>query len=106
MLYGDLLVTRETPFRVYIPNDIPLRTRLFREAHDTPLAGHPGFHKLLAYIIRHFVGDKLRVDVLDFCRTCPECQIAKPRHERPYGTLMPLQPPAEHMARCLDGLYH
>ena len=42
-LQNDLIVTRETPPRVFVPNDIPLRTTLFKEAHDSPLAGHPGF---------------------------------------------------------------
>ena len=28
-------------------------------------------------------------------RTCPHCQIAKPRNNLPYGLIMPLQPPEE-----------
>ena len=95
MLHDNLIVTRETPFRILVPDDQSLRLQLFQEIHDTPLAGHPGFHKLLSYVNRHFVGNRLRSDVLDFCRSCPQCQIAKPRHERPYGILMPLQPPEE-----------
>ena len=49
-LYHDFLVTREIPFRLLIPDDKELRTSLFKEIHDTPLAGHPGFHKFIAYI--------------------------------------------------------
>ena len=48
-----------------------LRTKLFREIHDTPLNGHPGFHKMLSYTLRHFVGPHLRADILDFVTTCP-----------------------------------
>ena len=94
-LHEQLIVTRETPFRVMIPDDTALRSALFQEIHDTPLAGHPGFHKFMSYIRRHFVGPHLRRDVLDFARTCPQCQIAKPRHNLPFGTIMPLQPPEE-----------
>ena len=94
-LHHDFLVTREIPFRLLIPDDKELRTSLFKEIHDTPLAGHPGFHKFIAYVRRHFVGPHLRRDVLDFTRTCPHCQIAKPRNNLPYGLIMPLQPPEE-----------
>ena len=94
-LHEQLIVTREIPFRVMIPDNTALRSALFQEIHDTPLAGHPGFHKFMSYIRRHFVGPHLRRDVLDFARTCPQCQIAKPRHNLPFGTIMPLQPPEE-----------
>ena len=94
-LQNDLIVTRETPYRIYLPDDVSLRQDVFKEIHDTPLAGHPGFHKLISYIHRHFVGPRLRPDVLDFVRSCPQCQIAKPRHTKPYGQITPLQPPEE-----------
>ena len=92
-LHEDLIVSRETPFRIFVPDDTNLRTALFREIHDTPLTGHPGFHKFLAYARRHFIGPNLRNDILEFTRTCPQCQIAKPRNDLTYGTIMPLQPP-------------
>ena len=41
-LYKSLIVTREDKLRVYIPDNAKLRMRLFTEAHNTPLAGHPG----------------------------------------------------------------
>ena len=54
-LQNELIVTRETPYRIYLPDHIPLRQEIFNEIHDTPSAGHPGFHKLMSYIHRHFV---------------------------------------------------
>ena len=92
-LYNDLIVTRESPPRVFVPNNTTLRELIFKEAHDTPFAGHPGFHKMFKYISKRFFGPRLRHDVLDYVRSCPSCQIAKPRHTRPFGALMPLQPP-------------
>ena len=94
-LHDDLIVTRESPFRIFLPDDATLRAMLFQEIHNSPLAGHPGFHKFLTYVRRLFIGPNLRNDVLEFVRTCPECQIAKPRHEPVYGTIMPLQIPEE-----------
>ena len=105
-LHCDFLVTREIPFRLLIPDDKELRASLFKEIHDTPLTGYPDFHKFIAYVRRHFVGPHLRRDVLDFTRTCPHCQIAKPRNNLPYGLIMPLQPPPTSrraLARHLNG---
>ena len=95
MLTDQLITTRETPYRTLLPHDKQLRSKLFQEIHDTPLHGHPGFHKMLSYTLRHFVGPHLRADILDFVTTCPQCQIAKPRHTKPYGQIMPLQPPED-----------
>ena len=94
-LYKSLIVTREDKLRVYIPDNAKLRMRLFTEAHNTPLAGHPGFHKMYSYIRRHFVRPRIREDILDFVRSCPECQTTKPRHDKPYGVIMPIEPPQE-----------
>ena len=94
-LHHDLIVTRETPFCVLVPDNPTLRADLFREIHETPLTGHPGFHKFYSYVQRHFAGNHLKRDVLEFTRSCPQCQIAKPRHHLPFGTIMPLQPPEE-----------
>ena len=76
-LHHDLIVTRETPFRVLVPDNSTLRAELFREIHETPLTGHPGFHKFYSYVQRHFAGNHLKRDVLEFTRSCPQCQIAQ-----------------------------
>ena len=78
-----------------IPEHNKLRTALFTEIHDTPLAGHPGFHKFMSYVQCHFVGTRLQIDILEFIRLYPQCQITKPRHTLPFGTIMLLQPPEE-----------
>ena len=92
-LHRNIIVSRESPPRVYVPDDLDLRTRLFNETHDTPLAGHPGFHRMFSYMKKHFFGPRLRVDIQDYVRSCPQCQIAKPRNTKPFGELIPLQPP-------------
>ena len=92
---NNLITTRETPYRTLLPPDKILRQTIFQELHDTPLHGHPGFHKMLHYVQRHFVGPHIRSDILDFVTTCPSCQIAKPRTTKPLGTIMPLQPPED-----------
>ena len=49
-LHCDFHVIREIPFRLLIPDDKELRASLFKEIHDTPLVGHSGFHKFIAYV--------------------------------------------------------
>ena len=65
-LSDGLIVTRETPFRILLPDNAVLRLALFHEMHNSPLAGHPGFHKFFSYISRLFVGPNLRHDILEF----------------------------------------
>ena len=50
---------------------------------------------MYSYIRRHFVGPRIREDILDFVRSCPECQTTKPRHDKPYGIIIPIEPPQE-----------
>ena len=50
---------------------------------------------MLQYTLRHFVAPHLRSDILDFVTTCPQCQIAKPQNTKPYGHILPLQPPED-----------
>ena len=74
---NDLIYTREPVPRILLPNDTTFRAELFKELHDTPLAGHPGFHRLLNHVNQRYTGIQLRSDILDFTRSCPECQKAK-----------------------------
>ena len=73
-----------------IPDDTSFRHDLFHEIHNVKLAGHQGIHKLLSFISHRYVGNHLRRDIHDYINTCPECQKAKPRHDKPYGISMPL----------------
>ena len=66
-LHNDIIVSRDSPPRVFVPDDLSLRKRLFNETHDTPLAGHPGFHRMNNYMRKHFFGPRLRVDILGLC---------------------------------------
>ena len=95
ILSDGLIITRETPYRIFVPDDVELRKTLLNEIHDSPLAGHPGIQRLLSYVNRVFVGPRIRPDVIDYVNSCPQCQLAKPRNDKPYGVITPLQPPEE-----------
>ena len=89
-LIDDLICTRTNPPRILIPDDTSFRHDLIHEIHDTVLSGHPGIHKLLSFISLRYVGNHIRRDILEYVNTCPECQKAKPRHEKPFGICTPL----------------
>ena len=94
-LIDDLICTRTNPPRILIPDDTSFRHDLIHEIHDTILSGHPGIHKLLSFISLQYVGNHIRRDILEYVNTCPECQKAKPRYEKPFGICTPL--PIAHM---------
>ncbi|XP_041840373.1 uncharacterized protein LOC121639280 [Melanotaenia boesemani] len=56
--------------------------------HSVPWAGHLGKHKTTARIRRHFHWPGLRSDVIQFCRSCPQCQKTSARGP----SRAPLQP--------------
>ena len=89
-LIDKLICTRDDVPRVLIPNDTNFRFDLFKEIHDTKLAGHQGINKLLSFVSERYIGTQLRSDIHDYIKTCPECQKAKPRHDKPFGHIMPL----------------
>jgi hypothetical protein len=67
------------------------RERVLQEAHDTPLAAHPGRDNLVHNLQRRFFWPKMRHDITQYVRTCARCQKAKPRNTREPGHLIPLQ---------------
>lgn len=90
---NGLIYTNETPPRIYIPDNADLRTTIFREYHDNPMIGHHGVNKTLSKVMSMFTGPRLRQSVIEYVKSCPQCQLHKPRHDLPYGTILPLDPP-------------
>ena len=79
--------------KVFVPNVGDLRTRVLKERHDHPLAGHPGQAKTLELIRRDYTWPKLRDDVDRYVKSCVTCGRAKARRHQPYGTLQQLPIP-------------
>jgi len=51
------------------------RSEVLRLGHKVPMAGHMGIRKTQARVMAHFYWPKLHKDVVEFCRTCPMCQV-------------------------------
>ncbi|KAG9665731.1 hypothetical protein KCU87_g10162, partial [Aureobasidium melanogenum] len=66
--------------RRYVPFHQHLRTRIIKEAHDSPAAGHPGRAKTNELVSRTFWWKTLSQDVARYVRNCHIC--AKSKHSR------------------------
>ena len=79
--------------RLYIPNDIALKTRILQECHDTALSGHLGKDKTSEQVKRRFYWPKMDDDILQYVRSCDACQRNKPSQQSPMGLLQSLPIP-------------
>jgi len=70
-----------------------LLQKIMESEHNTKVAGHMGQDKTIELIRRNFWWPKMNERIIDFVRSCPECQRNKaPRHQ-PYGLSSPLELP-------------
>jgi len=58
---------------------------IMESEHDTKVAGHMGQDKTIELIRRNFWWPKMNERIIDFIRSCPECQQNKASHHQPYG---------------------
>ena len=65
-----------------------LRERVLAMGHKRPWSGHLSNAKSYERIAARFYWPGLYIDVQQYCKTCPECQVTSNRRTSPY----PLQP--------------
>jgi len=78
---------------LWVPNDKDLIQRILESEHDTKVAGHMGQDQTIELIRCNFWGPKMDVRIIDFVRSCLECQQNKAARHHPYGLLHPLELP-------------
>jgi hypothetical protein len=86
--------------RLYVPNDLALRTRLMVECHDTPLSGHLGKDKTIEQVKRRFYWPGMDADIIQYVTSCDACQRNKPSQQAKMGQLMPLPIPTRPWQQC------
>jgi RNase H-like domain found in reverse transcriptase/Reverse transcriptase (RNA-dependent DNA polymerase)/Integrase zinc binding domain/gag-polyprotein putative aspartyl protease/Chromo (CHRromatin Organisation MOdifier) domain len=79
--------------KVVVPQHGDLRQRLVAAHHATPFSGHQGRERTLELVRRNYSWKGIAKDVAEYVATCHECQINKPRVNKPHGKLVPLQIP-------------
>jgi len=60
---------------------------------DTKVAGHMGQDKTIELIRRNLWWPKMNERIMDFVRSCPQCQKNKGARHQPYGLSSPLKLP-------------
>ena len=75
--------------KLYVPHDNNLRTFLLAEYHDLYAAGHLGARRMGLLLQQGWWWPDMQADVKDYVKSCPSCQLSKPSHTIPYGTLLP-----------------
>jgi len=79
--------------RVCVPRSRVLRKMLLEEGHKSRLSIHPGMTKMYKDLKATFWWTGMKTNVADFVPSCLVCQKAKIEHQRPGGTLEPLEIP-------------
>ena len=67
--------------------------KVMESEHDTKVAGHMGQDKTIELIRRNFWWPRMNERIIDFVRSCPECQQNKAARHQPYGLSSPLELP-------------
>ena len=71
-------------------------------AHDHVLSGHLGIKKTLDRVGRHFYWQRMRQDVVEYCKTCHTCQVTgKPNQVIPKAPLKPIPAFDEPFSRVI-----
>ena len=79
--------------RVCVPGNLRLRKQIMEEGHKSRLSIHPGMTKMYQDLKQSFWWNGMKIDIADFVASCLVCQKAKIEHQRPGGTLEPLDIP-------------
>lgn len=74
---------------VYVPKDKALREQIISAHHDTILAGHPGWHKMVKLVSRDYWWPTMSRQISRYCTGCKGCQGSKPQVG---GSPAPLNP--------------
>ncbi|KAK8702737.1 hypothetical protein V6N13_021078 [Hibiscus sabdariffa] len=79
--------------RMFVQQAGDLRQKLLRECHDTPWAGHQGWHRTLVLLEQGYYWLHIRQDVMDYTKTCLICHQDKVDRRKTVGLLEPLPVP-------------
>jgi hypothetical protein len=87
---GDLKKIIDVLYRYSQDNDDHERTRVLKQYHDSPTAGHYGIERTHHRIQQRYYWPGMRRYIADYLKTCHECQRYKPHNLKPAGLLQTL----------------
>jgi len=83
---GILEIRDELLYRkgmLWVPENKRLIKAILESEHDTKAAGHMGQDKTIELIRRNFWWPKMNEPIIDFVRSCLECQCNKASRHQP-----------------------
>ncbi|QRW15816.1 Retrotransposable element Tf2 protein [Rhizoctonia solani] len=78
--------------KLVVPDSEPIKERLLKEFHDSPLAGHPGQQRTLELLNRNYWWPGMKSSAKEWVECCPICQANRRAHA-PVISLKPLEVP-------------
>ncbi|QRW23049.1 Retrotransposable element Tf2 protein [Rhizoctonia solani] len=78
--------------KLVVPDNKPLKEKLLREFHDSPLAGHPGQQQTLELLSCNYWWPGMKSSAKEWVECCPVCQANQCAHA-PVIALKPLEVP-------------
>jgi hypothetical protein len=79
--------------RICVPGDGGIKELILAEAHTTPYTIHPGGTKMYQDIKKVYWWPNMKREIAEYVARCLTCQRVKAEHQRPAGTLKPLEIP-------------
>lgn len=76
-----------------VPDNIELKRLIFHEAHKSKLSIHTGSTKMYQDLKKSFQWLGMKRDIAEYVAQCAVCQQVKIKHQKPRGTLQPLEIP-------------
>ena len=84
--------------RLCVPATTPpvqdVRRAIMWECHNSPVEGHPGYHRTQGIICLRYFWPKMLDDIRRYVAACQTCQRIKSVRHSPYGLLQPLPTPS------------
>ena len=87
--------------RLYVPESNLLWMEVIQKHHDSPVAGHPGYKKMLDLLQHNYYWSGMATTVKEYVTRCDTCQRFKGSNVTPAGLLHPLETmslPWEHIS--------
>lgn len=82
--------------RCYVPDNAELRRSIVQRYHDLPVMGHPGRHKTMELVRKHYWWPGMYVFIKNYVGGCATCQQMK---VNTHPTVPPLMPITSHATR-------
>src|SRR5690606_3438320 len=102
-----LIINFKNQQLICIPKDKELISDLLHDFHDSPIAGHVGFHKTYDAIRRVYYWPRIAKDTKKYIESCENCQRNKPSNQKPAGLLQPLEIPDQKWSHVsMDFITH